>query len=165
MLPLSMATAQSIVKGTVNDESGEPIIGATVKVQGTNDATVTDFDGNFSIKAASNAVLNITYVGYLPQQVKVNGKSRLTIQLQEDANTLSDVVVIGYGTAKRSDISGSVASVDAAAMMKKVPINLADGLKGAAPGVIVTQQDGAPDALSQVRIRGVGTINGEAEPL
>lgn len=165
MLPLSMATAQSIVKGTVNDESGEPIIGATVKVQGTNDATVTDFDGNFSIKAASNAVLNITYVGYLPQQVKVNGKSRLTIQLQEDANTLSDVVVIGYGTAKRSDISGSVASVDAAAMMKKVPINLADGLKGAAPGVIVTQQDGAPDALSQVRIRGVGTINGEADPL
>ena len=164
MLPLSMASAQS-VQGTVNDESGEPIIGATVKVQGTNVATVTDFDGKFNIKAAANAVLNISYVGYVSQQVKVNGKSNLVITLQEDTNTLNDVVVIGYGTAKRSDISGSVHSVDAAAMMKKIPINLADGLKGTAPGVIVTQQDGGPNALTQVRIRGVGTVNGNAEPL
>ena len=164
MLPLAMS-AQSVIQGTVNDESGEPIIGATVKVQGSNVATVTDFDGNFSIKAASNAVLNVSYVGYVAQQVKVNGKNNLAITLQEDVNTLNDVVVIGYGTAKRSDISGSVHSVDAAAMMKKIPINLADGLKGTAPGVIVTQQDGGPNALTQVRIRGVGTVNGNAEPL
>jgi TonB-linked SusC/RagA family outer membrane protein len=163
MIPLGMS-AQT-VKGTVSDEAGEPIIGATVKVQGTNDATVTDFNGNFSIKASSNATLNISYVGYLSQNVKVAGKSNISVSLKEDTQLLNDVVVIGYGTAKRSDISGSVASIDAAAMMKKVPINLADGLKGAAPGVIVTQQDGAPDALSQVRIRGVGTINGDASPL
>ena len=163
MIPLGMS-AQT-VKGTVSDEAGEPIIGATVKVQGTNDATVTDFNGNFSIKASSNATLNISYVGYLSQNVKVAGKSNISVSLKEDTQLLNDVVVIGYGTAKRSDISGSVASIDAAAMMKKVPINLADGLKGAAPGVIVTQQDGAPDALAQVRIRGVGTINGDGNPL
>ena len=165
LLSAGGAYAQSLVKGTVNDEAGEPVIGATVKVQGTNDGTVTDFNGQFSVKAASNATLLISYVGYETQKVSVGGRSNITVTLKEDMNTLNDVVVIGYGTAKRSDISGSVASVDAAAMMKKVPINLADGLKGAAPGVIVTQQDGAPDALAQVRIRGVGTINGNAEPL
>ncbi len=165
MLPFGMATAQNVIKGTVNDESGEPVIGATVKVQGTNEGAITDFDGNFTVKAASNATLNISYVGYVTQAVKVAGKSNIAVVLKEDNTTLNDVVVIGYGTAKRSDISGSVASVDAAAMMKKVPINLADGLKGAAPGVIVTQQDGAPDALAQVRIRGVGTVNGDGNPL
>lgn len=165
MLPFGMAMAQNVIKGTVNDESGEPVIGATVKVQGTNEGAITDFDGNFTVKAASNATLNISYVGYVTQTVKVAGKSNIAVVLKEDNTTLNDVVVIGYGTAKRSDISGSVASVDAAAMMKKVPINLADGLKGAAPGVIVTQQDGAPDALAQVRIRGVGTVNGDGNPL
>ena len=159
------ALAQSIVKGIVSDEAGEPVIGATVKVQGSNEGAITDFDGNYSVKAASNATLSFSYVGYVTQTVNVGGRSTINITLKEDNTTLNDVVVIGYGTAKRSDISGSVASVDAAAMMKKVPINLADGLKGIAPGVIVTQQDGSPDALAQVRIRGVGTINGEANPL
>ncbi|MFW9603196.1 MAG: carboxypeptidase-like regulatory domain-containing protein, partial [Prevotella sp.] len=138
-------SAQSIVKGIVNDESGEPVIGATIRVVGTKEGAITDFNGNFQISAASNAKLNVTYVGYIPQTVNVGGRKNINITLKEDASTLNDVVVIGYGTAKRSDISGSIASVDTRSMMKKSPINIADGLKGAAPGVIVTTQDGAPN--------------------
>ncbi|WP_231480150.1 TonB-dependent receptor [Prevotella sp. P6B4] len=164
LFPLG-ALAQSLVKGTVNDEAGEPIIGASVKVQGTNTGVITDFNGNFQLQAASNATLNISYVGYVSQSVKVAGKSNLTIVLKEDAQVLSDIVVVGYGTMKKSDITGSVVSVNTEDMMKRAPINIAQGLQGAAPGVIVTMQDGSPDAKAQVRIRGVATINGSAAPL
>ena len=164
LFPLG-AMAQSIVKGTVNDEAGEPIIGATVKVQGTQTGAITDFEGNFSIQAASNATLNISYVGYLSQTVKVNGRQNITIVLKEDAQMLNDVVVIGYGTMKKSDISGSVASVNTEQMMRRMPTNISEGLQGAAPGVMVTMQDGSPDANAAVRIRGVATINGNASPL
>ena len=159
------ALAQNVVKGTVNDEAGEPIIGATVKVKGTNAGSITDFDGKFSVEAASNATLSISYVGYVPQDVKVGGKNNLTIVLREDAQMLNDIVVVGYGTMKKSDITGSVASVNTEDMMKRAPVNIAQGLQGAAPGVIVTMQDGSPDAKAQVRIRGVATINGNASPL
>ena len=159
------ALAQNVVKGTVNDEAGEPVIGATVKVQGTQKGSITDFDGKFSIEAGANATLEISYVGYVTQKVKVAGRNDISVVLKEDAQMLNDVVVIGYGTMKKSDISGSVASVNTADMMKRAPTNIAQGLQGAAPGVIVTMQDGAPDANAQVRIRGVATINGNASPL
>jgi len=157
--------AQSIVKGTVNDQAGDPVIGATVKVQGTNEGAITDFNGNFSVKAASNATLNVSYVGYVPQNVKVNGRSDITIVLQEDAQVLNDVVVIGYGTMKKSDISGSVATINKEQMERKVPVNVAQALQGAAAGVMVTNQDGAPGSKSAIRIRGIGTIFGDASPL
>ena len=164
LLPLG-AMAQSIVKGVVNDEAGEPIIGATVKVQGTNEGAITDMDGNFSVKAGANATLNVSYIGYESLNVAVGGKSFITVVLKEDSRTLDDVVVVGYGTMKKSDISGSVATVNTAEMMKRAPTNIAQGLQGAAPGVMVTMQDGAPDANAAVRIRGVATINGNAAPL
>ena len=159
------ALAQNVVKGTVNDEAGEPIIGATVKVKGGNVGAITDFDGNFSVEAASNATLTVSYVGYLTQDVKVAGKNNLTIVLKEDAQMLNDVVVIGYGTMKKSDISGSVATINREQMERKVPVNIAQALQGAAAGVMVTNQDGAPGTASAVRIRGIGTINGDANPL
>ncbi len=159
------ALAQNVVKGTVNDEAGEPVIGATVKVQGTQQGSITDFDGKFSIEAGSNATLEISYVGYVTQKVKVAGKSDFTVVLKEDAQMLNDIVVVGYGTMKKSDITGSVVSVNTEDMMKRAPVNIAQGLQGAAPGVIVTMQDGSPDAKAQVRIRGVATINGSAAPL
>ncbi|MBQ9678593.1 MAG: TonB-dependent receptor [Prevotella sp.] len=164
LFPLG-AMAQSIVKGTVNDETGEPVIGATVKVQGTNEGAITDFDGNFSVKAASNATLSVSYVGYITQQVAVGGRSTINIVLKEDTNTLNDVVVIGYGTMKKSDISGSVATINKEQMERKVPVNIAQALQGAAAGVMVTNQDGAPGTASAIRIRGIGTINGDAQPL
>ena len=164
LFPLG-AMAQSVVKGTVNDEAGEPIIGATVKVQGTNAGAITDFNGNFSVQAASNATLNVSYVGYVPQTVNVNGRSNITVVLKEDAQVLNDVVVIGYGTMKKSDISGSVATINKEQMERKVPVNVAQALQGAAAGVMVTNQDGAPGTKSAIRIRGIGTINGDASPL
>ena len=159
------AWAQSLVKGTVNDESGEPIIGATVKVAGTQTGAVTDFNGQFSVNAPSNATLNVSYVGYVPQKISVNGRQNITIVLKEDAQMLNDVVVVGYGTMKKSDISGSVATVDQEAVMKRVPQNIGQALQGAAAGVMVAQQDGSPDGKAAIRIRGVGTINGDASPL
>ena len=159
------ALAQSFVKGTVNDEAGEPIIGATVKVQGSNVGAITDFNGNFSVEAPSNATLNISYVGYVPQNIKVNGQSNINVTLKEDAQMLNDVVVVGYGTMKKSDISGSVATVDQEAVMKRVPTNIGQALQGSAAGVMVSMQDGSPDGKSAIRIRGVGTINGDASPL
>ena len=164
LLPLG-ALAQSIVKGTVNDEAGEPVIGASVKVVGTNTGAVTDLNGKFSVSAPQTGRLEISYVGYITQKVSIGGRQNITITLKEDAQTLSDVVVIGYGTMKKSDISGSVASISAEQMMRRTPTNIAQGLQGAAPGVMVTMQDGAPDANAAVRIRGVATINGNASPL
>ncbi|MBQ9678591.1 MAG: TonB-dependent receptor [Prevotella sp.] len=164
LFPLG-AMAQSIVKGTVNDETGEPIIGATVKVQGTNEGAITDFNGQFSVNAASNATLNISYVGYVSQQVSVGGRNNISVTLKEDTNTLNDVVVIGYGTMKKSDISGSVATINKEQMERKIPVNIAQALQGAAAGVMVTNQDGAPGSKSAIRIRGIGTINGDAQPL
>ena len=159
------ALAQNVVKGTVNDEAGEPIIGATVKVQGSQQGSITDFDGKFSIQAASNATLEISYVGYVTQKVKVAGQSDLTVVMKEDAQMLNDIVVVGYGTMKKSDISGSVATINKEQMERKVPVNVAQALQGAAAGVMVTSQDGAPGTASAIRIRGIGTINGDANPL
>lgn len=157
--------AQSLIKGLVKDQTGEPIIGATVRVAGTNTGTVSDLDGNFSIEAAPNAKLQVSYVGYESQTVAIAGKRFVTIVLKDDSKTLNDVVVIGYGTMKKSDISGSVATVDKDAVMKRVPTNIGQALQGAAAGVLVSQQDGTPDGNSAIRIRGVGTINGVASPL
>ena len=158
------AMAQSI-RGTVQDESGEPIIGATVKVVGTQTGAVTDFNGQFSVNASSNATLNVSYVGYVPQKVDVSGRNNIVVVLKEDAQMLNDVVVVGYGTMKKSDISGSVATVDQEAVMKRLPQNIGQALQGAAAGVMVAQQDGSPDGRAAIRIRGVGTINGDASPL
>ena len=164
LFPLG-ALAQSIVKGTVSDESGEPVIGATVKVKGSNEGAITDFDGNYSVKAASNATIAFSYVGYVTQEVNVGGRSTINVTLKEDNTTLNDVVVIGYGTMKKSDISGSVATINKEQMERKIPTNVAQALQGAAAGVMVTNQDGAPGSKSAIRIRGIGTINGSAQPL
>lgn len=164
LFPLGIS-AQSLVKGTVSDESGEPIIGATVKVIGTNDGTMTDFDGRFQLNVKANAQLSISYVGYATEKVAVNGKTNLKVVLKGDETVLNDLVVVGYGTMKKSDISGSVATINKEQMERKVPVNIAQALQGAAAGVMVTNQDGAPGSKSAIRIRGIGTINGDAQPL
>ncbi|MBO7046611.1 MAG: carboxypeptidase-like regulatory domain-containing protein, partial [Prevotella sp.] len=110
LLPMG-ALAQGTVKGTVVDEAGEAIIGASVQVQGAKTGGITDFNGNFSVQAASNATLVISYVGYVTETVKVNGRSDIQVTMKEDVTTLNDVVVIGYGVQKKSDLSGAVASV------------------------------------------------------
>jgi len=162
MIPFGM-NAQT-VKGTVNDETGEPIIGATVKVQGTNDATVTDFDGNFSIKASSNATLIFSYVGYETQEVKVGGKSNITVTLKEDNTTLNDVVVIGYGTMKKKLVTGATVQVKGDEIAKLNTTNALEAMQSMTPGVQITQSSAQPGKGYKVYIRGIGT-NGDAQPL
>ena len=164
MMSVQGAWAQT-VKGTVNDEAGEPVIGASVKVVGSNTGAATDFNGQFSVNAPSDGQLEISYVGYQTQKVKINGKSNINIVLKEDAQMLSDVLVVGYGTMKKSDISGSVATLDQEAVMKRVPQNIGQALQGSAAGVQVSMQDGSPEGKAAIRIRGIGTINGSADPL
>ena len=165
MISVQGAWAQWTVKGTVNDEAGEPVIGASVKVVGSNTGGLTDINGKFSVNASQNGQLEISFVGYTTQKVKINGQSNLNITLREDAQMLNDVVVVGYGTMKKSDISGSVATVDQEAVMKRMPQNVGQALQGAAAGVMVNQQDGSPDGRAAIRIRGISTINGTADPL
>ena len=110
LLPLG-ALAQNIVKGTVNDQSGEAVIGATVKVSGSQKGAITDLSGNFSVQAAPDATLTISFVGYETQSVKVNGRNQISIVLKEDSKLIDEVVVVGYGVQKKSDLTGAVASV------------------------------------------------------
>ncbi len=126
------AYAQSTVKGTVTDEIGEPVVGATVRVDGTDVGTITDLNGAFSVSASPQATLSISYVGFQPQKVRVAGRQQVSVVLKEDSETLRDVVVVGYGTMKKSDISGSVATIDQDAVMKRVPTNSGQALLGAA---------------------------------
>ena len=164
MLPLSMASAQSIVKGTVNDEAGEPVIGATVKVQGSNDGTITDFNGNFSINAASNATLVISYVGYVTQQIPVAGKSNINVTLIEDNTTLNDVVVIGYGTMKKKLVTGATVQVKGDEIAKLNTTNALEAMQSSTPGVQITQSSTQPGKGYKVYIRGIGTT-GNSTPL
>lgn len=157
---------QITVSGSVIDMQGEPITGATVRESGTRSAAVTGVDGKFAINVMdAYAVLNVSFIGYQTQTVRVSGRKLITITLEDDESALKDIVIVGYGTMKKSDLTGAVAVVDTKEIIKKVPTNIAQALQGMAAGVYVAQQDGAPDANSQIRIRGYGTINGISQPL
>ena len=163
LFPLG-ALAQSIVKGTVSDESGEPVIGATVKVQGSNEGAITDFDGNYSVKAASDATLVFSYVGYVTQEVSVGGKSTINITLKEDNTTLNDVVVIGYGTMKKKLVTGATVQVKGEDIAKLNTTNALEAMQSSTPGVQITQSSSQPGKGYKVYIRGIGTI-GNSSPL
>ena len=159
----SVTQAQTIkVKGQVVDESGEPLIGATVKIKGSKDGTVTDLDGNFTINTTSNATLVISYVGYKEREVAVRGRAVIDqIEMSADNNTLDQVVVVGYGTQKKADLTGSVAVVNADEMKKVSNSNISTMLEGKVAGVQITS-DGQPGADPSVRIRGIGTFGSQA---
>ena len=170
MLPLllmSFWTFGQVVKvhGGVTDESGEPLPGVNVVVKGTTQGSITDINGKYQIDADSKSTLVFSFIGYNSRDEVVGGRKEINVKLTPSNLQVDEVVVVGYGTSKKSDISGSVASVSRDEMMKKAPTNILQGLQGAAAGVIVTAQDGAPDANAAIRIRGVATINGSAKPL
>lgn len=160
------AYAQNVVKGTVVDVTGEPIIGAAVVVAGTTTGTVTDFDGNFVIEnVAKTGQLKVTYVGYEPQQVAYTAGSAVKITLQEDNKNLDEVVVVGFGTQKRANLTGAVAAVDNKLLDNRPLTNLSSGLAGLLPGVSVVQTSGQPGSdIGTINIRGIGTLN-ESGPL
>ena len=161
---LSMgAFAQITVKGHVKDATGEAIIGATVRVVGTQTATVSDFDGNFTLKANQGADLQVSYMGY--QTATVKAAPNVEITLQEDATLLNDVVVIGYGVAKKSDLTGSVTALKPDTKNKGVVVNAQDMMQGKIAGVNVTSDDGTPGGKMNIRIRGGSSLNASNDPL
>ena len=163
ILSVTAFAQQITVNGNVVDATGEPIIGATVRVAGQQGGVITDFDGNFQIKANSGATITVSYVGY--QEAQVAAAPRVNIVLQDDAQLLKDVVVIGYGTVKKSDATGSVMSVEADQLNKGVATSPADLLQGKTPGVQITTNSGAPGAGSTIRIRGGSSLSASNDPL
>ena len=152
------------VSGVVNDAMG-PIIGASVKVKGTSTGVATDFDGKFSLSVKPNDVLVVSYIGYVTKEVKVGNQSVISITLTEDKKLLDEVVVVGYGTMKKSDISGSSVNLGEKAITGSIITSLDQSLQGRAAGVTAVSTSGAPGTASSIRVRGTATINSNAEPL
>ncbi|MCR4919913.1 MAG: TonB-dependent receptor [Prevotella sp.] len=158
------ALAQQItVKGHVKDETGEPVIGATIRPVGAPGGTVTDFDGNFQMKADAGQMLNVTYVGYQDQQVRA--AANLVIVLKEDAAQLNEVVVIGYGVAKKSDLTGSVTAIKPDEKNHGLQVSAQDMIQGKIAGVNVTNGGGTPGGGATIRIRGGSSLNASNDPL
>jgi TonB-linked SusC/RagA family outer membrane protein len=162
----ALAFAQSIaVSGVVTDASGETLPGVTIAVPGTNTGTISDYDGNYRLDVPSNGKLSFSYIGYLTQTVDVNGRKVINVTLREDTKTLDEVVVVGYGTMKKSDLTGAVSSIKSDAILKSVPTSIDQVLQGRAAGVQVSQNSGMPGASTSVRIRGVNSLNAATEPI
>lgn len=150
----SLLQQQKMVSGTVTDNNGEPIIGANIMEKGTSNGIITDVDGNFSLSVAEQATLQITYIGYVAQEVPVRNQTRFTITLMEDFQALEEVVVVGYGTQKKVNLTGSIAAIKTTEL-ENIPVsNLSNTLAGRAPGVTVTNNSGFAGASSAIRIRG-----------
>ncbi|MDN3548157.1 TonB-dependent receptor [Mucilaginibacter aquaedulcis] len=158
------ANRQVIIKGKVIDKTGEPLIGVSVKLQGTNVGITTDINGSFSINAPDNGVLELTYIGYAKKIVPIAGNKSLTITMEALPSALNEVVVVGYGTSKKVDLTGSVASVKGADLQNQPVSSAAQALTGRASGVNIVRNDGSPGTAPSIRIRGTGTLN-DANPL
>ena len=163
--PISVETAQQSrkISGTVLDQNGEPVIGANVLQKGTTNGAITDIDGHFTLDCPAGTSLTISFIGYLQQQVKAT--DGMKIVLQEDSKTLDEVVVIGYGFVKKSDLTGSVAQVKSEELLKNSPVSLEKGLQGRLTGVNVISNDGAPGGGISIQIRGTNSFQGSTEPL
>lgn len=166
ILSVSAQTGSTInLRGTVKDVAGEPIIGASILLQGTTSGVVTDYDGNFSIQAPGNGTLVISYVGYITQTIAIQNRNSIEVILQEDMELLDEVVVIGYATGSTRTISGAVEKVGREDMNAGVIVNPLDALKGKVAGVNIQKTGGDPTAGSAIRIRGTTSLSGGNDPL
>lgn len=152
------------VTGTVTDVSGEPIIGANIRIKGTTTGTITDIDGNFSIEAKPQSVIEVSYIGYLTQETVINNQKSIRFLLKEDTKTLDEVVVIGYGVQKKADLTGSVANINTEKLNTQSNANIGQALQGKIAGVDIVSQGGAPGSGTRIMVRGIGTLN-NASPL
>lgn len=153
------------ITGNVKNTNGEPILGVNVLEQGTNNGVITDFDGNYSITVSNkNAVLLFSFVGYTEKEILINNQTTLNITLEENISELDAVVLVGYGTVKKSDITGSLSSISTEAINKTQSTSIAQAIQGRTTGVTVTKSSGQPGSTPTVRIRGIGTVN-NANPL
>ena len=160
------AQTQSNVNGLITDSSGEPLIGVSIQVKGTTHGTISDLDGKFMLLAKTGDILRISYVGYTPQEIKLTGNQQLRIIMEEDTKRLEEVVVVGYGTQKKVNLTGSVSSITADELANKPVMSTAQALAGLAPGLSVLQTSGRPGTGATVKIRGTGTFsNAGTDPL
>ena len=163
--PQQSTGKETKVTGKVNDNNGEPLIGATVAIKGGSAGTITDMDGNFSLAAPANATLLVSYIGYTPQEVSVKNQKAISVVLLEDSKTLDEVVVIGYGAVKKKDLTGAVASIKGDDLAAKKTTTLSTALQGSVSGLMVRRNNDAPGAsASSMHVRGVTTI-GDSSPL
>lgn len=160
-----LVSVPQVISGTITDETGEPLPGATVRIKGTTNGTVTGLDGKFSIDVEEGAVLQISYLGYVLQEIPVNGQSEITVQLEPDATQLDELVVVGYGTQKRSDVTGAIGSVKREDFNQGVITNPVDLLQGKMAGVNIAATSGEPGATQNVIIRGIGSLRSGTQPL
>ena len=158
------ASAQQTIKGTVVDATGEPIIGATVREPNSANGAVTDIDGNFTLTTNSKTV-EVSYVGMKTQTINIQGKSTINVKLEDDSQGLNEVVVVGYGTMRRKDLTGSVATVNSEALQAVPVASATEALQGKMAGVNITTSEGSPDADVKIRVRGGGSITGDNTPL
>lgn len=166
LLTTSLYAQQGItVSGVVNDPSGEPIIGANVLEENTTNGTITDLDGNFTLTVSSNAVLNVSFVGYKSRTIPVGNKTNFTITLEEDTELLEEVVVIGYGTVKRKDVTTAISTVSTKDLDQRPIVSAAQAIQGKAAGVSVISPNGSPGAEMAIRVRGTTSFNGSNDPL
>src|SRR5215217_4495388 len=161
----SLLAQSGSVKGKVVDEKGEGIPGASVTIKDSQQGTLTDVEGAFTLEAAGNATLVFSFVGYLKEEVQVNNRSIVDVTLRVDTKALEEVVVVGYGTQRRVETTGSISSVKAADLVQTPVANIAQGLQARVAGMQINQNSGAPGGNVSVRIRGTNSINGSSEPL
>lgn len=161
------AFAQTVdVTGTVVDETGEPLIGVTVMVQGTSNGSATDFDGNYVLKnVPSKGKIVFSYIGYAQQVIDVKGRTSIDVKMSEDSQALDELVVVGYGTVKKSDLTGSVGSVDTQALNAKGAPSVLENLQGTTPGVNITKSTGRTNGGINIEIRGKSSLNSSTTPL
>lgn len=165
LIPLCSIAQNIMVKGIVKDNFGEPVIGANVTEKGTTNGMITDLDGNFSLTVQKNATLVISYIGYVTQEIAIKGNTNLNITLKEDSKALEEVVVIGYGTARKSDVTGSIASVSGDKLQEMPSTNITYALQNRVAGVDMTQTSSQPGATMQIRIRGTRSLTASNDPL
>ena len=166
MITLGVSAQTVTVKGTVTDKTGETVIGASVVEKGnTGNGTITDIDGNFSLSVPTNATLVFSYVGMTTQEIAVKGQQTINVVLSDDAQALEEVVVIGYGSVKKKDLTGSVATVNSETLAAVPVASATEALQGKMAGVQITTTEGSPDAEMKIRVRGGGSITGDNTPL
>ena len=166
ILSASAQTGATInVRGTVEDAAGEPIIGASILLQGTTSGVVTDFDGNFSLQAPGTGTLVISYVGYVTQTIDIQNRTNINVVLQEDSELLDELVVIGYGTVRKDDATGSVVAVDATSLNRGLATSPSDLLAGKVAGLSIVSSGGAPGSAANIRIRGGSSMSASNDPL
>lgn len=166
LIPLSLLAQDIKVQGVVKDQTGEAVIGATVMQKGTSNGTITDIDGNFSLSVPSNATLSVSYIGFATQDIAVGGKTEFTIVLKDDAQALSEVVVVGYGTMDKKELTSAISHVGEKDFLTVSSLDPSMMIQGKVPGVSITNTGaGDPNNQASIQIRGVSSRSAGLGPL